>query len=97
MPLLHQAQSQADHHGDSDTAKEGPQGADGAPTPKKKGLFKRGWGAGRKGNTEKQVKPSKSKLSEGSAALAQKSAGEACWTVCRVKRTPIFRLAWDLL
>ena len=75
MLLWRQAQSQADHHGDSDTAKEVSQGPDGAPAVKKKGLFKHGWGSGRKGNAEKQVKPSKSKLGEGSVGLPQKSAG----------------------
>lgn len=75
MRLWQQAQKQADHHGDAHTLKEGPQGPDGAPVVKKKGLFKRGWGSGRKGNSEKQVKPSKSNLGEGSAGLAQKSAG----------------------
>lgn len=75
MLLWQQAQSHANHHDESDTANEGAQGPEGAPAVRKRGLFKRGWGSGRKGNTEKQVKPSKSKLGEGSAALAQKSAG----------------------
>ncbi len=41
--------------------------------PKRKGIFKRGWG--HKSSAEKQVKPSKSKLGDGSAALPHKSAG----------------------
>ena len=78
MLVSQQAQSQADRHAESDTAQEGHQGADGAASPtKKRSLFKRGWGAGRKGNAEKQVKPNKSKLSEGSTALPQKSSGGA--------------------
>lgn len=77
MLMLQQAQSQADQHGEADTPKEGHQGADGPASPaKKRGLFQRGWGTKRKGNTEKQVKPNKSNLSEGSAGLAQKSSGE---------------------
>lgn len=73
-----QAQSQADQHGESEAANEGHQGADGAASPsKKRSLFKRGWGAGRKSNNEKKVKPNKSKLSEGSTALPQKSSGRA--------------------
>ena len=73
---LLQAQSQAEPHTDSDSGKEGLLGADEPSPPKKKGLFKRGWGSGHKGTAKKQVKPSKSKLNEGSAALAQKSAGK---------------------
>ena len=80
---LLQAQSQAEPHIDSDSIMEGLQGADGPPLPKKKGLFKRGWGSGHKGTGEKQVKPSKSKLNEGSASLAQKSAGITVAT-CKV-------------
>ena len=68
-----QTHSQADSHAETATAQEGPQ-AEGPVRPKKKGLFKRGWGS-HKGNAEKQVKPSKSKLGEGPAVLAHKSAG----------------------
>ena len=73
MCVCVQTHSQADSHAETATNQEGPQ-AEGLVRPKKKGLFKRGWGS-HKGNAEKQVKPSKSKLGEGPTVLAHKTAG----------------------
>ncbi|DBA92750.1 TPA: hypothetical protein ACH3X1_002948 [Trebouxia sp. C0004] len=60
-------------HAESDTSKEGGQTEAGAQ-PKKKGLFKRGWGSKNKSADEKQVKANKSNLGHSTAALEHKSA-----------------------
>ncbi|KAL0038199.1 hypothetical protein WJX79_007719 [Trebouxia sp. C0005] len=60
-------------HVESDTSKEGSQ-TEARAQPKKKGLFKRGWGSKNKSADEKQVKASKSKLGHSTAALEHKSA-----------------------
>jgi hypothetical protein len=80
--LCQQAHSPDEPHAESDTAKEGGQTEAGAQ-PKKKGLFKRGWGSKNKSADEKQVKASKSKLGHSTAALEHKSAGSFPLTAVR--------------
>ena len=83
--LCQQAHSPDEPHAESDTSKEGGQTEAGAQ-PKKKGLFKRGWGSKNKSADEKQVKASKSKLGHSTAALEHKSAGSfplTCVVCCQ--------------
>ena len=83
--LCQQAHSPDEAQAESDTSKEGGQTEPGAQ-PKKKGLFKRGWGTKNKSADEKQVKASKSKLGHSTAALEHKSAGSfplTCVACCQ--------------
>lgn len=82
LMLCQQAHTPDEPHAESDTSKEGGQTEAGAQ-PKKKGLFKRGWGSKNKSADEKQVKASKSKLGHSTAALEHKSAGRFSLTVVR--------------